>query len=180
MKKRDGKMNNHKKITIIGLLLAVTGVILLGLYVNVVSHPFEEFKGPNYLPATYNNSENLTDDNERIFEYKGNGTFYSMVVKDPNNLRLKNITNIFEEDPESVNHTSENIIVNGHNVVFEVSEMSLPQFGISLAKFQASWYCDKTHLTYKTMGMVTSDQKDEMKKMIMSVVCHENSPHIYL
>ena len=170
----------HKKIIIIILMLTVTGVILLGLYGDIVSNPFEEFKGPSYLPETYNYSDNLTDDNERILEYKGNGTFYSMVIKDPNNVNLKNLTNVFEEDPDSVNRTSENITVNGHKVVFEMIEMSLPQFGISLAKFQTTWYCDKTHLTYNTIGIVTSSQKDEMKKMIMSIECHKNHPHIYL
>ncbi len=189
------KMNNGlwKKILVIALIVTILGVIFIMFEYNTFSRPFEDFCGPSYLPSGYNNTDNLTNDNERIFEYKGNGTFWAGVIKDTNQKQLKELLNPFEQDPKSVNKTSENLTVNGHTVVLQVSEKKfkmegkniakilpanytgaeIPEISLNMSKFQAKWYCTETKLTYVVTGLITSEQLPEMKKMIQSITCHQ-------
>ena len=191
---KDDNQSLMKKVLVIGLILIIFGVVFV-IFQNIAfSRSFEDFKGPGYVPAGYNNTDNLTNHNERIFEYGGNGTFYAGVIKNTAADELHDIMNPFEEDPESAVKKSENITVNGHNVAFQTSEYTLDLHGmdltgmipegynipinrihdinINMAKFQATWYCKETNLIYIVTGLVTSDQLEEMKKMMMSVNCH--------
>lgn len=190
---KDNK--NHglmKKSLIIGLIMIFLGIVLVMYQNNAFLRPFEDFNGPRYIPNGYNNTDNLTDDNQRIFEYTGNGTFYVGVIKNTTTNELHDIMNPFEKDPENTVQKNEKITVNGHTVTLQTSEynldldgmdltsiipddynMSIPNINIKMIKFQATWYCNKTGLTYVVEGLVTSNQLEEMKKMTQSVKCHQ-------
>jgi hypothetical protein len=193
--KNDKCHGLRNKILVIGLIMVILAVIFLMFQNNAFSRPFEDFKGPGYIPGGYNSTNNLTDDNERIFEYSGNGTFYVGVIKNTTTNELHNLMNPFKLDPESAVKKSENIAVNGHNVTFQTSEYKLdlrgmdltglipngynipttkmPDINITMAKFQATWYCNETGLTYVAEGVVTSDKLEEMRKVTQSVKCHQ-------
>lgn len=191
---KNDKSRGLRKILVIGLILIILGVIFIIFQNNGFSRPFEDFKGSEYLPNGYNNTDNMSDDNQRIFEYTGNGTFYVGVIKNTTTNELHEIMNPFEEDPENAIKKIENITVNGHNVIFQTSEYNLdlhgidltgmipegyipttkiPNINISMVKFQATWYCNETKLTYITEGLVTSNQTEEMKKVTQSIQCHQ-------
>ncbi len=189
-KNSEANTGSFKKIFVIVGIIIIIGCILVLFFSGAIYRPFEDFKGPGYLPANYNNSDNLTTSNERIFEYSGNGTFWVGVVKDPNQQQLNETMNPFKDDPDTVKETKENLTINGHNITLQISEMSLNikeivdntanldqlnNPNISFAKFQARWYCEETGLNYFAMGLVTSEQMAEMKKMMESIVCHKNN-----
>ena len=46
-------------------------------------------------------------------------------------------------------------------------------FGISISTFQSVWFCDKTRLTYATLGIVPTSDLEEMKNMTQSIQCHQ-------
>jgi hypothetical protein len=192
--KKEGtnKFSLMKKLFFVLLIMAVVGVAVFTFFGDTFK--FNDFIGPNYIPANYNNSANQTTDNERIFEFSGNGTFWVGVVKNTNNTDLTDLFHPFVEDPSTVNVTNENITVNGHTVLFEVHTMSIdmkemaagmPELSkydmpnLSLSKFHAEWYCEKSHLTYVTTGLVTPNQTEEMKKMIQSIPCHQNKKYLF-
>ena len=179
-----------KKLFIVALIVLVAGAVIVTFFGDTFK--FTDFNGPNYIPADYNNTANQTTDNQRIFEYTGNGTFWVGVVKDTNKEELKELFHPFEENSNSTNQTKENITVNGHTVIFEVHSMNIDMKemaagisalnkydipNISLAKFNAEWYCEKSHLTFVATGFVTTNQTEEMKKMIQSIPCHQNKKY---
>ncbi len=193
--KEDKGHGLRNKILVIGLIMIALAVIFVMFQNNAFSRPFEDFKGPEYIPNGYNNTNNLTENNERIFEYSGNGTFYVGVIKNTTTNELHNFMNPFKQDPKSAIKKNENITVNGHDVNFQTSEYKLdlhgmdlkgmipngynipttkmPDINITMAKFQATWYCNETGLTYVAEGLVTPDQLEEMKKMTVSIKCHQ-------
>jgi hypothetical protein len=175
------------------LIVAVIGVLLVSFSGETFS--FSSFNGPSYIPTGYNNTENQTTENERIFEYSGNGTFYAGVVKNTSKENLTELFHPFEEDPTDIKETVENIGVNGHTVIFKVHTMEINMTeltsgisqlknqtipNLSFAKFQATWYCEKSHLTYITTGITSNNQMDEMKKMTQSIECHHNKTKFIL
>ena len=190
-KKESNKLRLFHKILII-LSISIISIAFL-LVVMGDSCKFNDFDGPKYIPADYNTTNNQTTDNERIFEYNGNGTFWVGVVKDINKEDLSDLLNPFKEDPPTIKQTKENITVTGHSVLFEVHTMemnmkemtsnisSLSGYNIpnlSLSKFNAEWHCEKSNLTYVATGFVTANQLDEMKKMVQSIECHANKKYI--
>lgn len=198
---------NLKFLFVIVLVLVSVFCVAL-MYPNSVFRPFEDFKGPDYVPAGFNNTENFTNDNERIFEYDGEGSFYVGVIKNTTfDAELEYFLNPFQDDPSNVVKYGEDININGHTVRFNVSEMdfnmdpqglekikqnlpenisskinlsntTIPAVNIQMAKFQAIWTCNKTGLTYFAVGLVTHDKMEEMKKMATSIHCHP--PKSYL
>ena len=187
--KKEGfnKCNLIVKIMPILVIVVVLGVLFVSFSGETFS--FSSFNGPSYIPTGYNNTANQTTDNERIFEYSGNGTFYAGVVKNNSKEYLKELFHPFDEDPTDINETVENIEVNGHTVIFKVHSMEINMTeltsgisqlqnqtipDISFAKFQATWYCEKSHLTYITTGIASTTQMSEMKKMTQSMKCHQN------
>ena len=181
------KLNLIMKFVPILLIFMVVGVFFAFNGGEVFT--FSSFNGPNYIPADYNLTENQTTDNERLFEYSGNGTFYVGVVKNTSKENLKELFNPFDEDPTDINESVENIEVNGHMVTFKVHTMEINMTeltsgvsqlknqtipNISMAKFQATWYCEKSHLTYITTGIASNTQMDDMKKMTQSIKCHQH------
>ncbi|SCG86033.1 hypothetical protein [Methanobacterium congolense] len=186
-KNTEKKPYLKKKILVFVVIIAVIITVYAIFWGHALYRPFEDFKGPVYIPKGYNLTDNLTTDNERIFEYSGNGTFWVGLIKDPNKKELNETLNPFADDSQNINETNEIITVNGHNVTFKVHEMSIDMQEITsdipilskytmptikMAKFQAKWYCEETNLTYVAIGFVTSDQLEEMKKMIESIQCH--------
>lgn len=186
-KNTEKKPYLKKKILVFVVIIAVIITVYAIFWGHALYRPFEDFKGPVYIPKGYNLTDNLTTDNERIFEYSGNGTFWVGLIKDPNKKELNETLNPFADDSQNINETNETITVNGHNVTFKVHEMSIDMQEITsdipilskytmptikMAKFQAKWYCEETNLTYVAIGFVTSDQLEEMKKMIESIQCH--------
>ncbi len=167
------------KYLILVIILAIPVILLDVFYNDIVSHPFSEFKGPSYVPSNFTKDENYTSDNENMLDYKGEGSFFAIVVKDPNQDKIKDFINPFEEDPvDSVNETTKNVSIHGHTAVFKVHEISI--FNTTLAKFHVMWFCEKTKLTYIVTGLVSSDKVDEMEKMATSVQYHGSPFHIYL
>ena len=192
-KERFIKWGLIAKIIPILLIIVVLGALFLSFSGETFS--FSSFNGPSYIPSGYNNTANQTTDNERIFEYSGNGTFYAGVVKNTSKEDLKELFHPFEEDPTDINETVENIELNGHTVIFKVHTMEINMTeltsgisqlknqtipDISFAKFQASWYCEKSHLTYITTGIASTAQIPEMKKMTQSMKCHQNETKFIL
>jgi hypothetical protein len=180
-----------KKFLLVFLIVFVTGMVFISF--SGETFKFTSFNGPSYIPSGYNNTENHTNNNERIFEYSGNGTFWVGVVKNTSNPDLKDLFNPFDEDPDYINQTKENITVNGHIVVFEVHSMDINMKemaqgisqlenydmpNLSFAKFYASWYCEKSNLTFVATGMITMNQTEDMKKMIKSIQCHQSNKYI--
>jgi hypothetical protein len=180
-----------KKFLIVLLIVFVAGMVFISF--SGETFKFTSFNGPSYIPSGYNNTENHTNNNERIFEYSGNGTFWVGVVKNTSNPDLKDLFNPFDEDPDYINQTKENITVNGHIVVFEVHSMDINMKemaqgisqlenydmpNLSFAKFYASWYCEKSNLTFVATGMITMNQTEDMKKMIKSIQCHQSNKYI--
>jgi len=189
----EDKNNRSLKKGLILLVLIVFVVLIALLSVTGETFKFSSFNGPSYVPSGYNNTDNHTNDNERLFEYSGNGTFWVGVVKNTSSTDLKDLFHPFDEDPSYLNQTKENITVNGHTVLFEVHSMDInvkemakgisqlnnydvPE--LSLAKFSASWYCEKSHLTFVAVGMITKNQTEDMKKMVESIQCHQNNKYI--
>ena len=193
----DDKKNSRsrlgaiKKFLLIFLIVFVAGMVFISF--SGETFKFTSFNGPSYIPSGFNNTENHTNNNERIFEYSGNGTFWVGVVKNTSNADLKELFNPFDEDPDNVNQTKENITVNGHIVVFEVHSMDInvkemaqgisqlenyDMPNLSFAKFFASWYCEKSNLTFVATGMITTNQTEDMKQMIKSIQCHQNNKYI--
>ena len=193
----DDKKNSRsrlgaiKKFLLIFLIVFVAGMVFISF--SGETFKFTSFNGPSYIPSGFNNTENHTNNNERIFEYSGNGTFWVGVVKNTSNADLKELFHPFDEDPDYVNQTKENITVNGHIVVFEVHSMDInvkemaqgisqlenyDMPNLSFAKFFASWYCEKSNLTFVATGMITTNQTEDMKKMIKSIQCHQNNKYI--
>ena len=197
-----------EKILILSVLILVLGFTIILLYPNIIFRPFEDFKGPDYVPEGFNNSENLTNSNERIFEYDGEGTFYVGVIKNTtHNAELDSFVNPFKDDPSNVTRYSEDININDHIVRFEVSEKqfhmdsqnlqkitqnlpknltskikipnnNIPAIDIQMAKFQATWTCKETNLTYIVVGMVKHDKIEEMKKMATTIHCHPKKTYL--
>jgi hypothetical protein len=182
-----------KKLIPILMILVVVGVLFVSF--SSETFTFSSFNGPGYIPTGYNNTDNQTTDNERLFEYSGNGTFYVGVVKNTSKEDLKDLFHPFDEDPTDINETVENIDVNGHAVMFKVHtmEMNMTELtsgisqlknqtipNVSFAKFQATWYCEKSHLTYITTGIASNTQMDEMKIMTQSIKCHQNKSKFIL
>ena len=192
---KNDKNRGLRKILVIGLILIILGVILIMFQNNAFSRPFEDFNGSEYIPNGYNMTDNMSEDNQRIFEYAGNGTFYVGVIKNTTTNELHEFMEPFEEDPQNLINKSENIMVNGHEVTFQTSEYNLDLHGmdmtsmipedynisttkihdvnINMVKFQATWYCNETKLTYIAEGLVTTDQIEEMKKVTQSIKCHQ-------
>jgi hypothetical protein len=181
------KLSLIKKVIPVLLLVVVVGVIFVSIGGDMFL--FSSFNGPSYIPDGYNNSANQTTDNERIFEYSGDGIFYVGVVKNTSKENLKELFHPFDEDSKDIKETEENIRVNGHTVLFKVHIMEIKMTelsngisklknqavpNISFVKFHATWYCEKSHLTYVTTGIATNTQMDEMKKMVQSIECHQN------
>ena len=191
-KKKD--INNFSllhKILIISSIFIVAGAVLFTVFGD--TYKFTDFNGPKYIPSNYNATDNQTTNNERIFEYNGNGTFWAGVVKETNKEELTDLFHPFEGDPATINQTKENITVNGHTVLFEVHSMDMNMkeltAGISalngytvqnftFSKFHSEWHCEKSNLTYVATGFVMYNQIDEMKKMVQSVDCHQNKKYI--
>ena len=111
------------------------------------------------------------------------------MVKNTSKENLKELFHPFDEDPTEINETLEYIDVNGHEVIFKVHTMEINMTeltsgisqlknqtipDVSFAKFQATWYCEKSHLTYITTGIASDTQMPEMKKMAQSIKCHQN------
>lgn len=187
------KNNRSLKKRLILLVLIVFIAVMALLSITGETFTFTSFNGPSYVPSGYNNTNNHTNDNERLFEYSGNGTFWAGAVKNTSSTELNDLFHPFDEDPNYLNQTKENITVNGHKVLFEVHTMNInvkemangisqlnnydmPE--LSLAKFSASWYCEKSNLTFVTVGMVTKNQTEDMKKMVESIQCHQNNKYI--
>ncbi|MCK9152324.1 hypothetical protein [Methanobacterium alcaliphilum] len=158
---------------------------------------FDNFNCSKQISGNYNNTNHLINDNERIFEYTGNGTFWVGVIKDTNNENLKPLLDPFEDDKNFTNITKENITVNGHQIVFEVHTMEVDLTAISsslsylsknnmkngisrqpFAKFQAKWHCNESNLTFVFTGFVPYNKIPEMKQMIKSIKCHSKKPFI--
>lgn len=187
------KNNRSLKKRLILLVLIVFIAVMALLSITGETFTFTSFNGPSYVPSGYNNTNNHTNDNERLFEYSGNGTFWVGAVKNTSSKDLNDLFHPFDEDPSYLNQTKENITVNGHNVLFEIHSMDInvkemakgisqlnnydmPE--LSLAKFSASWYCEKSKLTFVAVGMVTKNQTEDMKKMVESIQCHQNNKYI--
>ncbi len=190
-----------KKISLLVVILLILGLLFNLWDDGYLYRPFEDFNGPNYLPDGYNISDNLTDDNVRIFEYHGNGTIYAGVIKDSKDENVQDLLNPFKNDPQDLVVSNAELIVNEHNVVFKESDkyfeidkasmekalQNLPinqtmptknfqDVNLNMAKFQAQWYCPESNLTYVVTGLVTTDQIPEMKKVVLSMKCHIKKP----
>jgi hypothetical protein len=192
----------NRKIWVLCVLVLVLGFLFVLLYPSVFFRPFEDFKGPDYVPVGFNNTENLTNSNERIFEYDGDGSFYVGVIKNTSqSAELDSFVNPFKDDPSNVVRYGEDININNHTVRFEVSEKNfhmdaqnlekikqklpenlssevnipntnIPALDIQMAKFQAIWTCNETGLTYIAVGLVTHDKIEDIKKMTTTIHCH--------
>jgi hypothetical protein len=193
---------NLRKLIFVGLvLLLISGALVAIFWGKILYRPFNDFNGPHYLPTGYNMTNNLTNDNERIFEYSGNGTFWAGVIKNVNDEEVQEILNPFNDDPANVIRTDNNLTVNGHIVLFQVSEKhvninknsitqllenipnkneisteNIQNISVNMAKFQVKWYCPESKLTYVVTGLVTSEQLAEMEKMTTTIVCHQKPP----
>jgi hypothetical protein len=191
----EDKSNRLLKKRLILLVLIVVVALMALISVTGETFKFSSFNGPSYVPSGYNNTDNHTNGNERLFEYSGNGTFWVGVVKNTSSTDLNDLFHPFDEDPTYLNQTKENIMVNGHTVLFEVHSIdinmeemakgitqlnncNMPE--LSLAKFSASWYCEKSHLTFVAVGMITKNQTEDMKKMVESIQCHQNKKYIII
>lgn len=190
--KENGKGSLLKKIVPIIALIIILGAVFAVM--NSDTFKFGNFNGPEYVPAHYNNTDKFTNDNERIFEYTGNGTFWVAVIKNTSDKQLKTLLNPFENDKNYTNITKENITINGHQVLFEVHSMevnlgemassipALSKYAIpnqSFSKFQAKWHCEESNLTFVSTGFVYTSQIPEMKKTTQSIKCHNEKQFVF-
>lgn len=186
------------------IILLITLTLLTSTYIltnsNLFYHPFEDFQGPSYVPVGFNKTDNISTDNEKIFEYSGNGTFWVCVVKNTTHTELQDLINPFQNDPTDVTRTNKDITINKHTTIFQITEQhfetdlssisqvlnELPtkqeipttkiqniNININMAKFQDIWYCPESNLTYISTGLITKEQLPEIEKMTQSIKCHQ-------
>jgi hypothetical protein len=196
MKKNRAKFSRRKLVYItVGLILCIVVLISISSF-NVLYRPFEDFSGPRYLPQDFNQTNNMSDDNKRIFEYSGNGTFYVGVIKNTSDEELHDLLNPFEEDPSDVIMTNSTVVVDGQDVVFQLSEKhveiqkaklknlfekiptnqtnkdisdNIQDIEVNLVKFHAQWYSNDTKLTYVVTGLTSKEEILEINKMTASI-----------
>lgn len=158
-----------KKIVSIFILIVTVSIS------GCVSDPVSDFTGPSYVPSDYTNTRNNTTDNGKVMIYRGPAAlnlFMVGAVKDPNQDYYKNMSSQFVyNQSEYAQKSSETLMVNGHHIEMKIETISI--FGTYISNFHSIWYCDKTGLTYATLGIVPTSDLEEMKNMTQSIQCHQ-------
>jgi hypothetical protein len=160
-----------KKIYIISILVILLATTSIS---GCIGDPIADFTGPDYIPDNYSNTNNNTTDAGKIMFYQGPAPlnlFIVAVVKDPTQHFFKEVTNQFgSNESEYAKDYNDTLELNGHQVNMKIQTVNF--FGTSISTFQAVWYCDKTMLTYATMGIVPTSDLEDMKNMTESIKCH--------